>query len=85
MLDPRLLFVAVVWALNFAFVKYALSDFAPLSFIVVRFGLAALFLFAVMAATREPFTVSRRDIGALVRLGLIGIAVYNLLFMYGLK
>lgn len=85
MLDPRLLFVAAVWAINFAFVKYALADFAPLSFIVARFALAALFLFVIMVATREPLSVSRRDAGALLRLGLVGIAIYNLLFMYGLK
>jgi drug/metabolite transporter (DMT)-like permease len=85
MLDPRLLFVAFVWAVNFAFVKYALTDFTPLSFIVVRFALAALFLFVVMLLTREPLGVRQRDIGPLVRLGFIGIAIYNLLFMFGLQ
>lgn len=85
MFDPRLLFVAVVWAVNFSVVKYALIDFSPLSFTVVRFALASLFLMLVMVATREPFSLRRRDIGPIIRLGLIGIATYNLLFMYGLK
>ena len=85
MWDPCLLFVAFVWAINFAFVKYALTDFTPLSFTVVRFALASLFLIVVMLAGREPFTVERRDIGPVVRLGFIGITLYNLLFMYGLK
>ena len=85
MWDPRLLFVAFVWAINFAFVKYALTDFTPLSFTVVRFALASLFLIVVMLAGREPFAVERRDIGPVVRLGFIGITLYNLLFMYGLK
>ncbi len=85
MFDPRLLFVAVVWAVNFAFVKYALTGFSPLSFIVVRFALAALFLMLVMLIGRESFSLERRHIGAVVRLGFVGITVYNLLFMYGLK
>lgn len=85
MFDPRLLLVAVVWAVNFAVVKFALDDFSPLSFTVVRFALSSLFLALVMLATREPFTVDRRDAGPLIRLGLIGITLYNLLFMFGLQ
>jgi drug/metabolite transporter (DMT)-like permease len=85
MLDLRLLFVALVWAINFAVVKYALADFSPLSFTVVRFALAAVFLALVMRAGRESFSLERRDIVPVIRLGLIGITLYNLLFMYGLK
>ena len=85
MLDPRLLFVAVVWAVNFAFVKYALADFSPLSFTVTRFALASLFLIGAMLAYRQPLTMDRRDIGPVIRLGFVGITMYNLLFMFGLK
>jgi len=85
MLDPRLLFVAVVWAVNFAFVKYALADFSPLSFTVARFALASLFLIGAMLAYRQPLTLDRRDIGPVFGLGFVGITMYNLLFMFGLK
>jgi drug/metabolite transporter (DMT)-like permease len=85
MFDPRLLFVAVVWAVNFAVVKYALAAFTPLSFTTVRFILSSLFLLLVMLLGRESFAIERRDRGALVRLGFIGITMYNLLFMYGLE
>ena len=85
MLDPRLLFVAVVWAVNFAFVKYALADFSPLSFTTARFALSSLFLALVMLIGRERFGLERRDIWPVIRLGFIGITVYNLLFMYGLN
>ena len=83
-LNPRLLFVAVVWGVNFAFVKFALVDFYPLSFTVLRFLLAALFLIFIMLINREPFSLERGDIGAIIRLGFIGITLYNLLFMEGL-
>lgn len=85
MFDTRLLLVAVIWGVNFGIVKFALADFSPLSFTVARFALASLFLVAVMLAGREPFSLERRDIGRVIRLGFIGITMYNLLFMYGLK
>jgi drug/metabolite transporter (DMT)-like permease len=85
MFDTRLLFVAVIWAVNFSVVKFALADFSPLSFTVARFALASLFLVLIMLAAREPLSLERRDIGPVIRLGFIGITMYNLLFMYGLK
>jgi drug/metabolite transporter (DMT)-like permease len=85
MLNFRLILVAVIWGVNFAIVKYALADFSPLSFTVLRFVLSALFLTAIMFVSREPFFVERRDIGAFVMLGFIGITLYNLLFMFGLN
>lgn len=85
MLDLRLILVSLIWGVNFAVVKYALNDFYPLSFTIVRFALAALFLACVLILTGEPLRIERKDISPLVRLGLIGIALYNILFMYGLK
>jgi drug/metabolite transporter (DMT)-like permease len=85
MFDLRLLFVALVWGVNFAFVKFALTDFLPLSFTIVRFFVAALFLAGVMFVTGEPFAIERRDRLAIVKLGFIGITLYNIFFMYGLK
>ena len=85
MLDLRLLFVALVWGINFSIVKFALGDFSPLSFTITRFLLAALFLFCVMLISREPPGIERKDRLAVVRLGLIGITLYNIFFMYGLR
>jgi drug/metabolite transporter (DMT)-like permease len=84
-MDPRLLLVAIVWGVNFAFVKYALADFLPLSFTIVRFSLSALFLVLVMLIRGESLAMDRRDIGAAVKLGIIGITLYNLFFMEGLN
>ncbi|HEX9020610.1 MAG TPA: DMT family transporter [Nitrospirota bacterium] len=85
MMNLRLLFVAVIWGVNFSVVKFALTDFHPLGFTVVRFSLAALFLFSMMLARREPFTIFRHDRLSLAVLGLLGIALYNIFFMYGLQ
>ncbi len=85
MLNLRLLFVALVWGVNFSVVKFALTDFHPLGFTVLRFALAAFFLVTLMLATREPFAVLRRDRISIVMLGFIGITLYNIFFMEGLK
>ncbi len=84
-LKPRLLLVAIIWGVNFAFVKYALADFSPLSFTTLRFFLAALFLISVMLVNREPLAMEHRDISAVFKLGFIGITLYNILFMEGLN
>ena len=68
MFDLRLLFVTLVWGVNFAFVKFALTDFLPLSFTIVRFFVAALFLAGVMVVTGESFAIERRDRIAIVKL-----------------
>lgn len=85
MLDSRLIFVSIVWGVNFSVVKFAITDFHPLSFTVIRFCIAALFLFSVMALRGGNFVIGRRDRPAVAGLGFIGIAVYNILFMMGLK
>ncbi len=85
MLNLRLLLVALVWGVNFSVIKFALADFHPLSFTVVRFSLAAVFLIIIMLANREPLTVERRDRVAIIRLGFLGITLYNILFIYGLR
>jgi len=84
-MDLRLLFVALVWGVNFSVIKFALTDFHPLGFTVLRFALAAFFLVTLMLATREPFAVLRRDRISIVILGFIGITLYNIFFMEGLK
>jgi len=85
MLDLRLLFVALVWGVNFSVIKFALEAFLPLSFTVVRFALASFALFVLMAARKERLSVARSDLLPLAGLGLIGITLYNLLFMKGLQ
>ncbi|MDH4161287.1 MAG: DMT family transporter, partial [Nitrospirota bacterium] len=84
MLDFRLLFVALVWGMNFAIVKYSLAEFLPLSFTIARFLSAGIFLLLVAVLTGNFVPISRGDRLPLVRLGLIGITLYNILFMYGL-
>lgn len=85
MFTIRLLFVALVWGINFSVIKFTLAEIHPLSFTVVRFALASAFLFTVMYAAKTSFYIARQDRLSLVKLGFFGISLYNFLFMYGLK
>lgn len=85
MFDLRLLAVALIWGVNFSVIKSSLADFLPLSFTLARFTLASLALFGMMALRRESLGVHRRDLLPLAGLGLVGITLYNLLFMKGLQ
>ncbi len=85
MFDLPLLFVALVWGMNFAIIKFSLSDFHPLSFTVARFLCAGLFLLLLARLTGRFVPIDRRDRCSLLRLGVIGITLYNILFMFGLK
>lgn len=85
MLSFRLIFVSLVWGVNFAFIKYALRDFGPLSFTVARFALAAAALFLLLAVRGTPLGVTREDRLPLIGLGLTGITIYSILFMEGLR
>jgi drug/metabolite transporter (DMT)-like permease len=85
MFNLRLLFVAAAWGVNFSLVKFALTDFHPLGFTVIRFGLASFFLITIIGANHESYFIDRQDRFTIFKLGLIGIALYNIFFMYGLK
>lgn len=84
-MNLRLLFVALIWGVNFSVIKFAIADFHPLGFTVVRFALATLFLVLIMLMNREPLMIERVDRFAIVKLGFIGITLYSIFFIYGLQ
>jgi drug/metabolite transporter (DMT)-like permease len=80
--DLLLLTMAVIWGVNFVVVKYATQVFNPVAFTGLRVGVAALFLVAV-AFARGRFSLPRRDVIALLLLGVIGNGLYQLFFVHG--
>lgn len=81
--DATLLVMAAIWGVNFSVMKYGVGVFSPLAFNALRVTLAVTALGAVAFApgTRRP---SVADARRLMALGLIGHAVYQLLFINGL-
>jgi drug/metabolite transporter (DMT)-like permease len=81
--DALLILMAIIWAVNFSVIKYAVQFISPLAFTGLRVGLAATVLLAVAFAQRHPWP-PRRDMMFLIMLGVIGNGVYQLLFIEGL-
>jgi len=80
--DVMLLTMAVIWGANFTVVKFGTQVLTPLAFNGIRVLLAAIALSA-LAFLRTRERPARRDIAALLALGLIGNGLYQLLFVEG--
>ncbi len=79
-----LMFIVVVWALNFSVVKYSLDEIDPLSFNAFRFGLGILLMWAFVWFKRLRIRIARKDLGKIVLLGILGNLIYQMLFIIGI-
>ena len=82
--ELSLLFIAVVWALNFTVVKASLSEIDPYSFNAIRFLLAASFMWLVLAKRKAWFKPVKKDWLPLLAMGLCGNLLYQWLFIVGI-
>lgn len=82
--ELSLLFIAIVWALNFSVVKASLSEIDPYSFNALRFILASAFIWIVVARKKAWFSVPKKDWLPLLFLGLFGNLLYQWLFIVGI-
>ncbi|HUX32456.1 MAG TPA: DMT family transporter [Gemmatimonadaceae bacterium] len=80
--DASLVLMAILWGVNFSVVKYGAGQVAPLVFNSARVLLAAAAL-SLLAFLPRPAPIARRDIGALLLLGVLGNGVYQWLFIEG--
>lgn len=81
----KLVATALLWGATWIAGRVAVSEAAPLAVASWRFLLAALLLGALLVAREGWPHWSRRDWLVLVALGVSGIFLYNLCFLYGLK
>lgn len=82
--DLGLASLAVIWGVNFVVVKVGLDVLEPLVFNALRFPLACLVLYAAVRWGDGPYLPGRRDLPALVALGLLGNVVYQVFFIFGI-
>ena len=79
-----LLLTAVLWGANFTALKYLLERVEPLDALILRVGGAAIVFVAVLIVGRGGrSTVTRPDLVRFLLLGLLGITIVNLAFVYG--
>jgi drug/metabolite transporter (DMT)-like permease len=66
-------------------VKYAVSAFAPLPFVALRFTVAGLLLLSVVRSLGSGGGVERKDLLAMMGVGALGVGVTNMLFTAGVN
>ncbi len=82
--DAALLAMALFWAANMIVLKFLLQHLSPPALSSVRFVLVSVVGLLVLASQRGPFRIERRDWPKLVVSSLLGITLYQVLFMEGL-
>ncbi|SHN27509.1 DMT family transporter [Gracilibacillus kekensis] len=80
-----LIFVSVIWGVNFGVSRWAMEVFAAEVFVFLRFGLALPILFLVLKWTEGNLKVEKKDLVKLAVIGLIGVTLLEILVMYSIK
>lgn len=83
--DFSLLFISIIWALNFTVVKASLSEIDPYSFNAARFLLAASFIWIIIYFQKASFKIRKKDWLPLIGIGIAGNLLYQVLFIYGIN
>ncbi len=84
LVDLALLLTVMVWAVNFSVVKATLEHIPPLAFNTIRLiGSCAIML--GLARFTALTSMTRRDLGRILILGLVGHTIYQFLFIFGIN
>ena len=83
-IDLGMLVVTFIWGVNFTVVKQTLREMSPLVFVTLRCLLASLLIGAVLLIRGEGLRWERSDFWRLFALGLVGNALYQILFIEGI-
>lgn len=82
--DLAILLLVVIWGINFSVVKATLAQFEPLAFNGIRFAFGSLVLLPFVLRIDGLSRLSRKDIPALVMLGVVGNTAYQFMFIQGI-
>src|SRR5688572_1241094 len=82
--DLLLFSVISIWGMNFAVVKLLYRDFDPLAFNALRLTLASITMMMVLKVRGESLRLDRKDLPAVIGLGIVSTTLYQFLFVLGL-
>lgn len=71
----------LIWGANFAVAKLTIQEFPPMSLAFIRFALATILLTPFLLADREKTKISRKDLPALLTIGVLMVTL-NIAFFY---
>jgi drug/metabolite transporter (DMT)-like permease len=75
------LLLCLIWGSTWLFIKLGLNDLPPLTFAGIRFVIAAIILFSLIAVRRVPLPRNRRDLMLLALTGVLSFSLnYGLVF-----
>jgi drug/metabolite transporter (DMT)-like permease len=75
------LLLCCIWGSTWLFIKLGLNDLPPLTFAGIRFVIAAIILFSLIAVRRVPLPRKRRDLMLLALTGVLSFSLnYGLVF-----
>jgi len=81
--DVLLVFMAIIWAVNYTVAKFGTRTVPPLAYNAVRIVMAVVALL-IIAWLRSHERPSRADLIALMTIGLLGHGLYQFCFIEGL-
>ncbi|MEH7459875.1 EamA family transporter [Bacillus sp. JJ1127] len=84
-IELLLLSVVIIWGVNYTIAKYGLEEFTALEFTALRMIAAAPLLLVLTFYIEKSLYMERRDIPRLVIVSIVGIALYQTLFMETVK
>lgn len=80
-----LILAVVFWGASFVATKVALQELSPATVVFTRFAIGLIVLFLIVVWRGELRSSSRRDLPALILLGILGIPVHQWLQATGLE
>lgn len=80
-----LIFVSVVWGVNFGISRLGMEIFPAEIFVLLRFGLAVPILFLILKYKEGDVKVEKKDLLKLAVIGLFGITILEIVVMYSIK
>ena len=81
--DGLLVGMALIWGVNASVMKLAVTEMPALVFNAARLGLASIALVILALGVRRP-ALTRRDVGILLALGVLGTGLYQFFMIEGL-
>ena len=76
--------MALIWGVNFSWIKIALVDLHPLAFNAIRFALAGATVLLVFRAVEGFHWPAREDWARVIFLGILGNIIYQGFFIFGI-
>lgn len=76
--------VVLTWGANHGIVKSAFQDFPPVLFSAIRFTLSGGLVLGLTYLLERSLSLQRKDLWKIVRIGFLGIGLYQVLWSVGL-